>query len=281
MKQLIPINATKDELAPTITSHYHKAGWRDFAPRTSDNEPARHTAILEITMEEPKIIQIGNYTGSGNSQDQYVLGHTPLACALRGRKENEAQEKWESRIEVGGDVANCLTSRQTDSLVMERNVMTPKRTEQAKALRKQGVEKFSNRQLEPRADGISNTITTVVHDNLVYEPAGQVIGSMQANAMRGSIDGVSPCLTEAMGTGGSQIPMVTGPRYRIRKLTTREAFRLMDVDDADIDKIRAAGISKSQQYKMAGNSIVVSCLYHIFRKIFIETENENQQLTLF
>lgn len=30
----------------------------------------------------------------------------------------------------------------------------------------------------------------------------QVIGSMQANAMRGSIDGVSPCLTEAMGMGG-------------------------------------------------------------------------------
>lgn len=69
--------------------------------------------------------------------------------------------------------------------------------------------------------------------------------------------------------------------YRIRKLTPRECFRLMDVDETDIDKIQQAGISNTQQYKLAGNSIVVSCLYHIFRKMFTETENENQQLTLF
>lgn len=69
--------------------------------------------------------------------------------------------------------------------------------------------------------------------------------------------------------------------YRIRKLTPRECFRLMGVDDVDIDKIQAAGISNSQQYKMAGNSIVVDNLYHIFRKMFCETDNESDQLTLF
>ena len=51
------------------------------------------------------------------------------------------------------------------------------------------------------------------------------------------------------------------------------------VDDADIDKIQEAGISNSQQYKMAGNSIV-ACLYHLFRKMFTETQNEDRQLTL-
>lgn len=69
--------------------------------------------------------------------------------------------------------------------------------------------------------------------------------------------------------------------YRIRKLTPRECFRLMDVSETDIDKLLNAGISNSQLYKLAGNSIVVSCLYHIFRKMFIEPQNENQQLTLF
>lgn len=69
--------------------------------------------------------------------------------------------------------------------------------------------------------------------------------------------------------------------YRIRKLTPRECFRLMGVDDADIDKIQASGISNSQQYKCAGNSIVVDTLYHLFRKMFCETENENTQPTLF
>lgn len=70
-------------------------------------------------------------------------------------------------------------------------------------------------------------------------------------------------------------------KYRIRKLTCREVFRLMDLDDADIDKIQSTGISNSQQYKLAGNSIAISCLYHLFRKLFIHTGNEHDQLTLF
>lgn len=70
-------------------------------------------------------------------------------------------------------------------------------------------------------------------------------------------------------------------RRRIRKLTERECFRLMGVDDKDIDTIQQSGVSKTQQYKMAGNSIVVDVLYHIFRKMFVETQNESRQLTLF
>ena len=56
--------------------------------------------------------------------------------------------------------------------------------------------------------------------------------------------------------------------YRIRKLTPRECFRLMGVSDPDVDKIRDAGISESQQYKMAGNSIVVQVLEGIFTQLF-------------
>lgn len=56
--------------------------------------------------------------------------------------------------------------------------------------------------------------------------------------------------------------------YKIRKLTSRECFRLMGVSDADIDKIKAADISETQQYKMAGNSIVVDVLEGIFTQMF-------------
>lgn len=77
--------------------------------------------------------------------------------------------------------------------------------------------------------------------------------------------------------------LVVEPKYRIRKLTPRECFRLMGVGDKDIDTIQAAGISNSQQYKMAGNSIVVDVLYYQFFKAFIDrtpTEPFYQQ-TLF
>lgn len=92
---------------------------------------------------------------------------------------------------------------------------------------------------------------------------------------RGGLDGISRTLKANMQDAG------VVQNYRIRKLTERECFRLMGVSESDIDKIQSSGISKTQQYKMAGNSIVVDVLYHIFRKMFIEKENENNQLTLF
>lgn len=72
-----------------------------------------------------------------------------------------------------------------------------------------------------------------------------------------------------------------GKKFRIRKLTPKECFRLMGVNDNDIEKIQSAGISNSGQYKLAGNSIVVDVLYHLFRKMFVEKYQENSQLTLF
>lgn len=81
-------------------------------------------------------------------------------------------------------------------------------------------------------------------------------------------------------------PELQGKKFRIRKLTPTECFRLMGVDDRDIGYIQASGISNSAQYKLAGNSIVVDVLFHIFRKMFIETgvdidPSQPQQLTLF
>lgn len=69
---------------------------------------------------------------------------------------------------------------------------------------------------------------------------------------------------------------------RIRKLTPREVFRLMDVDEDKIDILLTSGISDSQLYKMAGNSIVVACMEGIFYNLFSEELPEEQgQLSLF
>lgn len=59
--------------------------------------------------------------------------------------------------------------------------------------------------------------------------------------------------------------------YRIRKLTPKECWRLMGFDDEDFEKAKAAGISNTQLYKQAGNSIVVQVLERIFEKL-IETQ---------
>lgn len=58
----------------------------------------------------------------------------------------------------------------------------------------------------------------------------------------------------------------------VRKMTECECFRLMGVGDKDIGTILDCGVSRSSMYKMAGNSIVVDVLYHIFRTAFIPSE---------
>lgn len=81
---------------------------------------------------------------------------------------------------------------------------------------------------------------------------------------------------------------------RIRKLTPRECFRLMDVDEDKIDILMQKWttpkgkveqrISNSQLYKMAGNSIVVSCMVGIFENLFFPKPKEpkkGEQLALF
>lgn len=70
--------------------------------------------------------------------------------------------------------------------------------------------------------------------------------------------------------------------FRIRKLTPKECFRLMDVTDEDIAKVQNTGISNSKQYKLAGNSICVNVLYFIMEQMFnLKDIISNRQLTLF
>lgn len=82
-----------------------------------------------------------------------------------------------------------------------------------------------------------------------------------------STDKVAPALTTMQG-GLREPKILEELDCRIRKLTPRECFRLMGMRDDDIDKIQAAGISNTQQYKMAGNSIVVNVLEAIFKELF-------------
>ena len=73
----------------------------------------------------------------------------------------------------------------------------------------------------------------------------------------------SPTIT-ATETG---IHKIESP-YRIRKLTPKECFRLMGFEDADFEKAQKVGISNTQLYKQAGNSIVVDVLYYIYRNLY-------------
>ena len=114
----------------------------------------------------------------------------------------------------------------------------------------------------------SNSITSVLKDNYVFMEEEKKIKTSRP-------EGKGWCWDEN-----------NGKWFRIRKLTQRECFRLMGVSDADFDKllvVETTGkdnkqkrvISDSQLYKMAGNSIVVTCMDLIFENLFFPKEVEN------
>ena len=148
-------------------------------------------------------------------------------------------------------------------------------------------------QIEKRDDGCTNTITNVQKDNMVIIPQATKDGAIQmeiggvadlsyptSKTRRGRVQDngtISPALTCNTENTHRRIEQ----EYRIRKLTPRECFRLMGVRDKDIDKLLGSGISNSQLYKLAGNSIVVNCLAGIFRQLFVKNENKHIQLEIF
>lgn len=160
MKQIIPINAIVGNIAPAITAHYHKAGGNDFTPHERNHIP--HLAILEIEMNEPKVIQIANLVpeqdgGFSNPQRGRVYSPDGLSPCI----DNMGGGNREPKI---------LYPTPFNHKEFEPAILSPIRREEQRQLRKQGIDTFGGRQMLPRTDGVSNTITTVQKDNLLQEP---------------------------------------------------------------------------------------------------------------
>jgi hypothetical protein len=59
-------------------------------------------------------------------------------------------------------------------------------------------------------------------------------------------------------------------RYAIRKLTENETWRLMGFSDKDFNAAKSSGVSRTQLYRQAGNSIVRQVLMAIFLQMGIQ-----------
>jgi DNA (cytosine-5)-methyltransferase 1 len=158
----------------------------------------------------------------------------------------------------------------------------------------------NNETLEINENGTCNTLTSVQKDNVVVYDLTNDFGEESpreytefAPALRSSRSGldtkqlskqqleklenlevdenIAGCITHEIGRAGSSDEYIASVKrnamitQRIRKLTPKECFRLMDFNEDFKWEV-----SDSQAYKQAGNSIVVSCLVEIIRKLKME-----------
>jgi DNA (cytosine-5)-methyltransferase 1 len=188
--------------------------------------------------------------------------------------------KGQSGVVYGQDgIAPTITTNKGDGQLIAEPVIGALRGRNPENPNERGRSNGKYKQrLEINEKGTSNTITSVQKDNVVVEPI--VLGWTRDS--RGKIVDRHPvevanCVTAAKRDNTQNYVV---EKYRIRKLTERECFRLMGVRDEDSDKIRAA-VSKSQCYKLAGNSIVVDVMVRIFDQLLFGNKNKNQQLEIF
>ncbi len=164
------------------------------------------------------------------------------------------------RGRVGKCVAQTLDTQCNQGVMIGairgRNPQNPKS-------RVAGLE--TEQMLELNKNGTSNALTTVQKDNVVF-----IADYRNDEGLRIRKDNISPCMTSSMKGGewkanrGTRNPPIVGFKSKIRRLTPRECFRLMDFPDTF-----KMPCSNTQMYKQAGNSIVVNVLSEIIKKLNI------------
>ena len=237
---------------------------------------------------EPELRKDGvTNTLSTVQKDNYIC------VAMRGRNPTNTSDRTpgielEQTLEVNQNgTTNCLTSVQKDNLVMEK-VKIKQATKQGYIeCEVGGVADFSYPDSETRRGRVQDngktcpTLTAESQDicriEMLEKPV--LLGGVgeenefgtqyrQGNRVYSS-NAVAMCLTsQPIGnTGGNSY--LYNVNYRIRKLTPRECWRLMDFSDEDFEKAAEVN-SNTQLYKQAGNSIVTDCLQAIFRQMNIK-----------
>ena len=119
--------------------------------------------------------------------------------------------------------------------------------------------------------GVSNTLsaTDYKHPQVVVHQIGNVSKSKSfgGNPQTGRVydtNGLSPTLNTMQG--GGREPKIYS-NMSIRKLTPLECWRLQGFDDEQFYNAKSAGLSNTQLYKQAGNSVTVPVIKAIAERL--------------
>jgi DNA (cytosine-5)-methyltransferase 1 len=247
------------------------------------------TTIDSANMTYTTVLKVGNYSPSGHNASSVVSpdGIAPTVMENHGTVTavivDDTYANREPRIYP--EYSPTIRSERSGLKVIEPKVMQVGNIYP-------DTENYKNRTMGRiySADGISPTINCCGGGD--REPKileCEFFGFGRSRDKKGNIvsrhfnDYVN-CIHAQVGSPRDNMQVLVAQLFpfRIRKLTPKECFRLMDVTDEDIAKVQNTGISNSKQYKLAGNSICVNVLYFIMEQMFcLKDIKGNRQLTLF
>lgn len=210
---------------------------------------------------------------------------------MRGRNPDNPADRTkgahtEQRLEIGGEIANTLTTVQKDNLVVEpyEEYIGCAVHPLSKKLEFDGYKDTACPTLLATDYKCPKTVAFAVvqqgneetqenspEEPIIYDGFNQriraekgTVGSITRNVgadLKRNGQGVIEPITQIDIDGDTLL--VDNVHVRVRKLTERECFRLMGVNDEQYKRVEK-NQSKSSLYHLAGDSIVTTCLMAIF-----------------
>lgn len=154
------------------------------------------------------------------------------------------------RGRVGAELAHTLTTSSTQAVYLIDMNESPKLTELARCITARQDSGISKRKAEH--SGVLVIVKEVTPDEI------KELNGIKAE--ESNTDKTVGLLILSNEEGHQFIGY-------IRKLTPRECWRLQGFTNAQFDKVKAVGISDSQLYKMAGNTVTVPAVFAVAREL--------------
>lgn len=216
------------------------------------------------------VLKIGNINPSGNGMNGSVYsedGLSPTLTTNKGEGNKVAIKQATKQGYIECEVGGVADLSYPDSKTRRGRVQDNGNTCPTITATETGICR-----IEKSLENNSNKLTheewkQKMYKNFIEDADGEVSGVITNQSQNFGYRPPMKGFSKTLRANASDTGIVDG--VRIRKLTPKETFRLMGFSDKDFDAAQKVGISNSQLYKQAGNSIVVDVLYYIYRELYI------------
>lgn len=268
----------KDLLEDEVEEKYYLSDRmiQTFSDMTNRNGYVRGKCFKPHSLDDDRVANTIKTTAGSRPEDNFVKRKYDEFIDEKGYVPEIFNPYNKSEIK---DVAKTITGEcgsTTSSaahLIVKEKILIPEATKKGYAEATDGDGVYINRPHQKRGvvqkDKIQTIKTTpdvgvVVEKKIKYEEPLEREGWHKKAKEVLNPDGISTCIHTQ---SNNLLQKIKEPTLRIRKLTPLECWRLMGFDDEDFYKAQSVGISNTQLYKQAGNSIVVNVLEKIFNNL--------------
>lgn len=245
-----------------------------------DNEKAKK---LIKTIQQCDI-RLGVITGLVRDKQQSLINKKNIANTLLARDYKgfgnqamncvvEVKEATKKGLELNKNgTSNTITTVQKDNYVIENKICQVPGNLYPNTKNPQAGRVYDSKGISPALDTMNggNRQPKILEPTIASSrgrnpdnPSDRTAGISTEQRLELNKNGTSNTLTTVQKDN-----YLVEPEFRIRKLTPLECWRLMGFDDEDFYKAKNDGLSDTQLYKQAGNSIVVNVLEGIFYNLF-------------